>query len=127
MEHKNILSFRSLVIRNCRIFFSFYHISPKKKRITSQILFQYKIPINFRLSNCSTNCDLKYRFYTILQLKHSMIHLRAVMLCISLRFSEQIVSHKRSTTLLRVANISFRKPRLRSSFHICSIGFISGV
>ena len=41
--------------------------------------------------------------------------------------SERIVSHKRSTTFSRVANASFRKPRFRISFQICSMGFISGV
>lgn len=40
---------------------------------------------------------------------------------------EQMVSQRRSTTFSKVANTSFRKPRLRISFQICSIGFISGV
>ena len=41
--------------------------------------------------------------------------------------NEHMVSHKRSTTLSREAKTSLRKPRLRISFQICSIGFISGV
>ena len=40
---------------------------------------------------------------------------------------EQIILHRRSTTLLRVWKIPFLKPRLRISFRICSIEFISGV
>ena len=39
----------------------------------------------------------------------------------------KMVSHRRSTTFSKAANTSFRKPRLRISFLICSIGFISGV
>ena len=38
-----------------------------------------------------------------------------------------MTSHKRSTTLSRVAKTSLQKPILRSSFQICSMGFISGV
>ena len=38
-----------------------------------------------------------------------------------------MVSQRRSTTFSKVANTLFRKPRLRISFQICSIGFISGV
>ena len=38
-----------------------------------------------------------------------------------------MVSQSLSTTFSKVANISFRKPSLRSSFQICSIEFISGV
>lgn len=38
-----------------------------------------------------------------------------------------IVSQRRSTTLLKEGNIWFRNPRSRTSFQICSIGFISGV
>ena len=39
----------------------------------------------------------------------------------------QIDSQRRSTTFSSVANTSFRKPIRRSSFQICSMGFISGV
>ncbi len=44
-----------------------------------------------------------------------------------IRVSEQMVSQRRSTTFSKVAKTSFRKPRFRISFQICSIGFISGV
>ena len=40
---------------------------------------------------------------------------------------EQMVSESRSTTFASVEKTSFLKPRLRISFQICSIGFISGV
>ena len=49
------------------------------------------------------------------------------MLEMTLLDKEQMVSHKRSTTLSKVAKTSFRNPRLRISFQICSMGFISGV
>ena len=49
------------------------------------------------------------------------------MLKMVLGVSEQIVSQRRSTTFSKVAKTSFRKPRFRISFQICSIGFISGV
>ena len=39
----------------------------------------------------------------------------------------QMVSQSRSTTFSKVANTSLRKPVIRSSFQICSMGFISGV
>ena len=38
-----------------------------------------------------------------------------------------MVSQRQSTTFSKVAKTSFRKPRFRISFQICSIGFISGV
>lgn len=41
--------------------------------------------------------------------------------------NEHMISHKRSTTLSKEGKTSLRKPRLRISFQICSIGFISGV
>ena len=41
--------------------------------------------------------------------------------------SERIVSQSLSITFSKLENISFLNPRFRSSFHICSIGFISGV
>ena len=65
--------------------------------------------------------------YTNLQLKQDNIQERAVILWMVLEVSAQIVSQRRSTTLSSVANISLRNPILRSSFQICSIGFISGV
>ena len=40
---------------------------------------------------------------------------------------EQIVSQSLSTTFWSDLNTSFLKPRFLISFHICSIGFISGV
>ena len=40
---------------------------------------------------------------------------------------EQIVSHRQSTTFSNVAKTSLRNLRFRISFHICSMGFISGV
>ena len=49
------------------------------------------------------------------------------MLKMVLGVSEQMVSQRRSTTFSKVAKTSFRKPRFRISFQICSIGFISGV
>ena len=49
------------------------------------------------------------------------------MLEMALLDKEQIVSHRRSTTFSNVAKTSLRNPRFRISFHICSMGFISGV
>ena len=66
-------------------------------------------------------------FDTKFQLKQDKIQCRAVMLQIVCAGSEQIVSQSRTTTFSSVGNISLRKPILRSSFHICSMGFISGV
>ncbi len=40
---------------------------------------------------------------------------------------EQIVTQSLMTTFSRDGNTSFLKPRFLISFHICSIGFISGV
>ena len=65
--------------------------------------------------------------HTNLQLKQDKIQSRQVMLIITSEEMEQIVSQRRSTTLLRVAKTSFRNPLKRISFQICSIGFISGV
>ena len=59
--------------------------------------------------------------------KHLTIQSLAVILEMTWTDREQLVSHKRSTTCSRVANISLRKPSLRISFQICSMGFISGV
>ena len=56
-----------------------------------------------------------------------IIQFRPVMLFIVSFVKPQIVSQSRSTTFSNVAKTSFRKPIIRSSFHICSIGFISGV
>ena len=61
------------------------------------------------------------------QLNSSIIHSLPVMLEMTWLDNVQMVSHKRSTTFSRVAKISLRNPRLRISFQICSIGFISGV
>ena len=61
------------------------------------------------------------------QLNSSIIHCLPVMLEMTWLDNVQMVSHKRSTTFSRVAKISLRNPRLRISFQICSIGFISGV
>ena len=46
------------------------------------------------------------------------------MVCLA---SAEIVSQSLSMTLVRLAKTSLRKPHLRISFQICSIGFISGV
>ena len=64
---------------------------------------------------------------TISQLNSLIIQSLPVILEMTREDSEQMVSHKRSTTFSRVAKTSFRKPRLRISFQICSMGFISGV
>ena len=64
---------------------------------------------------------------TNIQLKQETIQERAVMLWMVSVDKAQMVSQRRSTTLSNVAKISLRKPILRSSFQICSIGFISGV
>ena len=66
-------------------------------------------------------------FNTISYLKDSIIQRRHVMLEMTSLVKEQIVSHRRSTTFSNVANTSLRNPRLRISFQICSMGFISGV
>ena len=60
-------------------------------------------------------------------IKALIIQSRPVMLKMVLGVSEQMVSQRRSTTFSKVAKTSFRKPRFRISFQICSIGFISGV
>lgn len=65
--------------------------------------------------------------HTNSQLNSSIIHCLPVMLEMTWLDNVQMVSHKRSTTFSRVAKISLRNPRLRISFQICSIGFISGV
>ncbi len=61
------------------------------------------------------------------QLNSSIIHCLPVMLEITWLGNVEMVSHKRSTTFSRVAKTSLRNPRLRISFQICSMGFISGV
>ena len=65
--------------------------------------------------------------YTNSQLNSSIIHCLPVILEMTWLDNLQMVSHKRSTTFSRVAKISLRNPRLRISFQICSMGFISGV
>ena len=66
--------------------------------------------------------------YLILILKKTLIiQSLPVMLEMALLDKEQIVSHRRSTTFSNVAKTSLRNPRFRISFHICSMGFISGV
>ena len=64
---------------------------------------------------------------TILQLKQFIIQERPVILRIVSGVRSQIVSQSRRTTFSSVAKTSLRKPTLRSSFQICSMGFISGV
>ena len=49
------------------------------------------------------------------------------MLFISADDRSLMTSHNRSMTFSSVWNTSFLKPRFRISFHICSMGFISGV
>ena len=61
------------------------------------------------------------------KLKQLIIQLRRVMLFIVSEVKVQMISQSRSTTFSKVANTSLRKPVIRSSFHICSMGFISGV
>ena len=60
-------------------------------------------------------------------IKILLIQLRLVMLIIVSLVRWLMVSHRRSTTFSKEANISLQKPLARSSFQICSIGFISGV
>ena len=55
------------------------------------------------------------------------IHCLPVMLWMMEAGRFLITSHKRSITFSNVWKASFLKPRLRISFQICSIGFISGV
>ena len=55
------------------------------------------------------------------------IHCRRVILMIVFFERWRIVSQRRFTTFSNVAKTSFRKPCVRSSRQICSIGFISGV
>lgn len=55
------------------------------------------------------------------------IHCLRVMLMIVFFERWRIVSQRRFTTFSNVAKTSFRKPCVRSSRQICSIGFISGV
>ena len=69
----------------------------------------------------------KMRCNTKAKLNALTIQSRPVMLKMVLGVSEQMVSQRRSTTFSKVAKTSFRKPRFRISFQICSIGFISGV
>ena len=64
---------------------------------------------------------------TNIQLKQDKIQERPVILLIVYEVNEHIVSQRRFTTCSKVAKTSFLKPILRISFHICSIGFISGV
>jgi len=55
------------------------------------------------------------------------IQLRPVMLLTNSLDKERMETQSLSTTFSRVGKISFRKPDFLISFHICSIGFISGV
>ena len=55
------------------------------------------------------------------------IHCLPVMLWMMEAGRFLITSHKRSITFSNVWKASFLNPRLRISFQICSIGFISGV
>lgn len=50
---------------------------------------------------------------------------RTVIILMTSADTELMVSQRRSMTFSKEANSSFLKPRFRSSFHICSIGFIS--
>ena len=65
--------------------------------------------------------------HTIFQLKQLIIQERPAICRMVSAVRSQIVSQRRRTTFSSVAKTSLRKPILRSSFHICSIGFISGV
>ena len=55
------------------------------------------------------------------------IHLLPVILLMVSLDREQMVLQSLSITFWRVWNTSFLKPSFLISFHICSIGFISGV
>jgi len=74
------------------------------------------------LTNDCCHCEC----YTNLHLKQDKIQERSVILLIVSKVNEQIVSQRRFTTCSKVAKTSFLKPILRISFHIRSIGFISG-
>ena len=60
-------------------------------------------------------------------LKQDKIQECPVILLIVSKVNEHNISQRRFTTCSKVAKTSFLKPILRISFHICSIGFISGV
>ena len=71
------------------------------------------------------NIEICISYY--FQLKMRQIHCRRVILMIVFFERWRIVSQRRFTTFSNVAKTSFRKPCVRSSRQICSIGFISGV
>ena len=78
-------------------------------------------------SICRTADIIGKEHNTILQLKQLIIQGRPVILRMVSAVKSQIVSQSLRTTFSKVAKTSLRNPILRSSFQICSMGFISGV